>query len=172
MVLPEQLSFRTAWPVVLDLVLITSTSSSCGSTPWTSATSYFPPCPVLYVTAVFTVGSLESRQSRHIEERPLLSVALSHPDLKQRCVCSGPYSGIGSNEPFPPCGFGGSGQKHTRGQQRQTCVVPRGSCWAGPSLALSQYRLCLQAAEIAMCLAPPSLDTALSLDLDLRPIQS
>ena len=64
--------------------------------------SYFPPCPVLYVTAVFTVGSLESRQSRHIKERPLLGVALSHPDLQQRCVCSGPYSGIGSNEAFPP----------------------------------------------------------------------
>ena len=89
MVLPEQLSFRTAWPVVLDLVLITSTSSSCGSTPWTLATSYFPPCPVLYVTAVFTVGSLESRQSRHIEERPLLGVALSHRTLSSAAYAVG-----------------------------------------------------------------------------------
>ena len=44
---------------------------------------------MLYVTAVFTVVSLEGRLSCHIKECPLLGIELSPLDLKQCCVCPG-----------------------------------------------------------------------------------
>lgn len=77
---------------------------------------------------------------------------------------------IGTDEALL-CRFGGSGHRHTeRMTEEDTRVVACGSYGSGLSLSFSQYRLCLLAAEMAMCSL--SLGTTISPGLGVRCTQS